>query len=43
MKNRLIFPLVIIAIVLFFIETPAYATAGIDAVTVTTNKQGAQT
>ncbi len=43
MRNRLLFPLVIITFALFFFEIPAYASAGIDAVTVTTNKQGAQT
>ena len=43
MRNRLLFPLVIITLALFFFEIPAYASAGIDAVTVTTNKQGAQT
>ena len=43
MRNRLLFPLVIITFALFFFEIPAYAAAGIDAVTVTTNKQGAQT
>ncbi len=43
MQNRLLFPLFILAITLLFLETPAYAAAGIDAVTVTTNKQGVQT
>ena len=43
MQNRLLFPLIILAITLLFLETPAYAAAGIDAVTVTTNKQGVQT
>ncbi|MCK9394357.1 MAG: flagellar type III secretion system pore protein FliP [Methylobacter sp.] len=37
------FRLLVIGIVFLFIETPAYAAAGIEAVTVTTGKQGAQT
>jgi len=43
MRSRLLFWLIIIIAAFFFFEIPAYATAGIDAVTVTTNKQGAQT
>jgi len=43
MRSRLLFPLFIIVLALLLIETPAYAAAGIEAVTVTTNKQGAQT
>jgi flagellar biosynthetic protein FliP len=43
MRSRLLFWLIIIIAAFFFFEIPAYAAAGIDAVTVTTNKQGAQT
>ena len=43
MRSRLLFWLIIIITAFFFFEIPAYAAAGIDAVTVTTNKQGAQT
>lgn len=41
-KNVLV-RLLVIGIAFLFIETPAYAAAGIEAVTVTTGKQGAQT
>ena len=43
MRSRLLLQLVIIALALLLIETPVYAAAGIEAVTVTTNKQGGQT
>ena len=43
MRSRLLLPLVIIALALLLLETPVYAAAGIEAVTVTTNKQGGQT
>jgi len=43
MRSRLLLQLVIIALALLLVETPAYAAAGIEAVTVTTNKQGGQT
>jgi flagellar biosynthetic protein FliP len=43
MCNRLLFQLAIVALAVLLIETPAYAAPGIDAVTVTTNKQGGQT
>ena len=42
MRSRLLLPLVIIALAFLLLETPVYA-AGIEAVTVTTNKQGGQT
>ena len=43
MNNRLLFQIVIIALVFLLIGTPVYAAAGIEAITVTTNKQGGQT
>ena len=43
MVKSILFRLLIIGIAGLFIETPAYAAAGIEAVTVTTGKQGAQT
>lgn len=43
MPNRFLFQLVTVALVFLLAETTAYAAAGIDAVTVTTNKQGGQT
>jgi flagellar biosynthetic protein FliP len=43
MVKNMLFRLLVIGIVFLFIETPAYAAAGIEAVTVTTGKQGAQT
>src|ERR1035437_738146 len=43
MVKRILFQLLMIGIVFLFIETPSYAAAGIEAVTVTTGKQGAQT
>jgi flagellar biosynthetic protein FliP len=43
MRSRFLFPLIIIIFSFFFFEIPAYAGPGIEAVTVTTNKQGAQT
>ncbi len=43
MRRRMLLPLFIIGLVLLLIETPGYAAAGIEAVTVTTNKQGGQT
>ena len=39
----MLFRLLMIGIAFLLIETPAYAVAGIEAVTVTTGKQGAQT
>lgn len=42
MRSRILFPFLLIAITILWAETPAYA-AGIDAVTVVTNKQGGQT
>jgi flagellar biosynthesis protein FliP len=42
MRNRFLLPLVIIALALLLLETPVYA-AGIEALTVTTTKQGGQT
>jgi flagellar biosynthesis protein FliP len=42
MRNRFLLPLVIIALAFLLLETPVYA-AGIEAVTVTTTKQGGQT
>jgi flagellar biosynthesis protein FliP len=42
MHSRILLPLVIIALAFLLLETPVYA-AGIEAVTVTTNKQGGQT
>jgi len=43
MANSMLFRLLIIGIAFFAINMPAYAAAGIEAVTVTTGKQGAQT
>jgi len=43
MNSRLLFQMVIIGLVFLLIETPVYAAAGIEAITVTTNKQGGQT
>jgi len=43
MYNSILFRLLIICVAFFAIETPAYAVAGIEAVTVTAGKQGAQT
>ena len=43
MRSRILLQLVIIALAFLLLETPAYAAAGIEAVTVTTNKQGGQT
>ena len=42
MRSRILLPLVIIALAFLLLETPVYA-AGIEAVTVTTTKQGGQT
>jgi flagellar biosynthetic protein FliP len=43
MRSHILFQLFIIAFAFLLIQTPAYAAAGIEAVTVTTNKQGGQT
>jgi flagellar biosynthetic protein FliP len=43
MRSRLLLPLFTIALAYLLLETPGYAAAGIEAVTVTTNKQGGQT
>ena len=43
MRSRLLLQLVIIVLAFLLLETPVYAAAGIEAVTVTTNKQGGQT
>jgi len=43
MRKSILFQLLLICIALLLVETPVYATAGIEAVTVTTGKQGAQT
>ena len=43
MRSRILLPLVIIVLAFLLLETPVYAAAGIEAVTVTTNKQGGQT
>lgn len=43
MAKNILFRLLLIGIAFLFIETPAFAAAGIEAVTVTTGKQGAQT
>lgn len=43
MAKNMWYRLVIIGLAFLLIETPAYAAAGIEAVTVTTGKQGAQT
>ena len=43
MRNRLLFQLIIVALAFLLIESPVYAAAGIQAVTVTTNNQGGQT
>ncbi|MGZ4953809.1 MAG: flagellar type III secretion system pore protein FliP [Methylobacter sp.] len=43
MHKSILFQLLIITIAFLLIETPAYAAAGIEAVTVTAGKQGAQT
>lgn len=43
MYKVMLFRLLMIGIAFLLIETPAYAVAGIEAVTVTTGKQGAQT
>ena len=43
MRSRLLLQLFIIALAFLLLETPVYAAAGIEAVTVTTNKQGGQT
>jgi len=43
MYKSILFRLLIISIAFLLIETPAYAVAGIEAVTVTAGKQGAQT
>jgi flagellar biosynthetic protein FliP len=43
MHSRILLQLVIITLVFLLLETPGYAAAGIEAVTVTTNKQGGQT
>lgn len=41
--RRLLLPLLVITLTLLFVEAPAYATTGIEAVTVTSNPQGGQT
>jgi len=43
MHKSILFQLLIITTAFLLIETPAYAAAGIEAVTVTAGKQGAQT
>jgi flagellar biosynthesis protein FliP len=43
MHKSILLRLLVIGIAVLFIETPVYAAAGIEAVTVTTGKQGAQT
>lgn len=43
MHNSLLFRVLMIGIAVLLLNEPAYATAGIEAVTVTTGKQGAQT
>jgi flagellar biosynthesis protein FliP len=43
MRKPILLQAFIIALVFLLAETPAHAAAGIDAVTVTTNKQGGQT
>lgn len=43
MSKSMLFRLLLIGFAFLWIETPAYAAAGIEAVTVTTGKQGAQT
>jgi flagellar biosynthetic protein FliP len=43
MHKSLLFRLLMIGLVFLLVETPAYAVAGIEAVTVTTGKQGGQT
>jgi flagellar biosynthetic protein FliP len=43
MHKTLLFRLLVIIIAVLLIDTPAYAVAGMEAVTVTTGKQGAQT
>ncbi|MGR9013349.1 MAG: flagellar type III secretion system pore protein FliP [Gammaproteobacteria bacterium] len=43
MSKSMLFRLLLIGVAFLLIETPAYAAAGIEAVTVTTGKQGAQT
>jgi flagellar biosynthesis protein FliP len=43
MRSRFLLPLFIVVCAFLLIETPVYAAAGIDALTVTTNKQGGQT
>ncbi|MCF7965439.1 MAG: flagellar type III secretion system pore protein FliP [Methylobacter tundripaludum] len=43
MAKNILFRLLLIGIAFLFIDPPAFAAAGIEAVTVTTGKQGAQT
>jgi flagellar biosynthetic protein FliP len=43
MVKSIVFRLLVIGLAFLLIDTPAYAAAGIEAVTVTTGKQGAQT
>ena len=43
MHQRLLFQLVMIALAFVFIDAPAYAAAGIEALTMTTTQQGGQT
>ena len=43
MYNSILFRLLIIVMAVLLIDAPVYAAAGVEAVTVTTGKQGAQT
>jgi flagellar biosynthesis protein FliP len=43
MRSHILLQLFIIALAFLLIQTPTYAAAGIEAITVTTNKQGGQT